>query len=437
MKKLVFVFLPLLFLVFACSKKSSEVEEPIEEEIIAQEIETYFTLNVPENKFSDITEAWVVLHDPNNNNVLDYQRLTNGTTYTFEKLKSDFFIASNISLLSIATDNGNTSLYISTYTFIDNGTEWTLDSPTAPKFTPRENPTGALVIKANNLISPASYNVSNSFGSTLSGGASISTVDQQTALSFDNVLFFNDNRYLLSLFDANGDGKYMFLDDLTDGQIVTLDNTQLKTFDQTVPVYIPEGGEYYSSVFGYNKGQEYSQGNGYILNLIFPFDNEKITSGTLNLGYLNTLDRYITTFNYTKDKFNYSYKKYGEIPTRIFIGYPEEWNVEVTNESIHNFQFSGPSTNLFYTQSHHWQTSSGTKDVDYSEIHWAVIHRGDYYPFSYQLPDEILEAYPNLDINGVAYKRSIFYLDRQSATAKYVDPNTNLLLDSETVRIEN
>ncbi|HAI37682.1 MAG TPA: hypothetical protein DCM40_05925, partial [Maribacter sp.] len=62
MKKIILVLLPVIFIVISCSSDSSEdvmsepeSENPMEEEPI--EIETYFTLNVDNNYYSENSES--------------------------------------------------------------------------------------------------------------------------------------------------------------------------------------------------------------------------------------------------------------------------------------------------------------------------------------------------------------------------------------------
>ena len=107
MKKLFFFYFTILFILFSCSKGSTEnpeepkSEEPDTEEPITDEENTYFTIRVPEDYFSIITENWVVSHDVNNGNILDYARLKNGSEITLKTNTSSLVTEHNISIVNV------------------------------------------------------------------------------------------------------------------------------------------------------------------------------------------------------------------------------------------------------------------------------------------------------------------------------------------------
>jgi len=141
----------------------------------------------------------------------------------------------------------------------------------------------------------------------------------------------------------------------------------------------------------------------------------------------------------SNDKFYYSYKKFGEAPTHFGLGNLERWNLEIMNESITDFQFNGPSQNLYNRKQHSWNTSSGIRDVEYSQTVWTVYKGIDDYHKIGEIPEEILNSYPNLDIKNINYGSSTFYLDeltyQEFLDASFVQPNTNKLRNHESIRI--
>ncbi len=446
MKKIILFLIPVLFFVISCSSDSSvdaeivtETESPTEEEPIENEI--YFTLNVDDNYYSENSESWLVVNDANNGDVLDYIQIDNGTSVSFEKPKTNGIIDYNISLINVLNYEENTYISISTHSSISDGSVWNLISGTSVDFTSRGDVIGELKINANNFNSPASYTLSNKYGSTLSGGFSETTVNQLTNIAFENIPLYQENRYLFSIYDTYGDAKYTFLDNLTDGATINFNSSELHSYDQIVPLYLPDGGEYFCSIVGFEENQAYNEGGGYLLNLMLPFDNDKITSNNINLGYLNTLDKYITNLNYTNGNFNYLYLKYGERPLGFQLADIEYWNVEVTNDAVNNFQFNGPSSNSFNRQSHYFQSSVGTKDIDYVEVNWHLNQGKYYYGYNYELPEEILNKYPDLEIDNLNYEGSSFYLHEYNyleyIDAKYEEYNPDFLLDREIISVKN
>ncbi len=443
MKKLSLFSISILFILFSCSKTSTdapegESEQPDQEE---PEEEVYFTINVAEDYFSPESEGWVVSHNVNNGDILDYSSLKNGSVVSLKKPTSSTTLEHNISLVNISNYNGNTYYRITSYVFVKPDAVWQLDNQYENYVNPRGNAIGEITINANELVSPASWIISNKHGSTLSGGSSASTVNNLTNIFFENIPLYEENRYLFSLYDTYGDGKYLFMDNLSNGDNVTFDRTQMHYFDKTILLPVPKGGEFFASVFGFEDDQEFDEGGGYILALFFPFDNDKIAVNNINLGYLNAFNKYITTFTYSKDRFNFSYKKYGEAPIGISMGSIEDWNVEVIDPSVDNFEFSGVSPNLFSRQSHSWKVSSGTPNVNYIETSWSINQGKFYYTFNFKLPEEILEAYPDMNIDGLNYENSFFHLNeydyRGFLNASFVQPNPELLRDYRFYKIDN
>ncbi|MDC6385057.1 hypothetical protein D2V93_14245 [Flagellimonas taeanensis] len=446
MQKLSLLSLSILFLFFSCSKSSSDVpeetesEQPDQEDNVVEE-EVYFTVNVGENHFNSDSEGWVVGHDVNNGDIISYARLENGAVTTLKKPTSSTSPDHNISLIHISHYGGNTHYRISSYVFIKSGEVWKLGSQNGDYVSPRGDVIGEITINADNLVSPGSWIISNKHGSTLSGGSQVTTMDNLTSIFFENIPLFEENKYLFSVYDTYGKVKYLFIDNLNDGDNVTFDGTQLQSFDKTILVSAPEGGEYFASVYGFEENQEFDEGGGYILAMFFPFDNDKITTDYINLGYLNTFNKYITTYTYSKDRFHFNFKKYGEAALGIPMSNMDNWNVKVIDDSVDNFIYEGVSYNQFSRQGHFWGVSSGNRNVDYIETSWSINQGKFYYTFEFKLPEEILTAYPEMDIEGLNYESSFFHLDNydyyQFLNASFVDLNPEMLRDRTFYRIDS
>ena len=142
-------------------------------------------------------------------------------------------------------------------------------------------------MNAIGLISPFINTISNASG-LVNNSASSSNFNGLTNLSI-NAPLFDKNRYLFSLYDSFGKGSYTFLENVNDGDNITIDRTQLRAYDETVIVSLPENGEYFAFVAAFEEEEVFSLNGGYGLCYILPFDNEKINSNILELGYLNSV----------------------------------------------------------------------------------------------------------------------------------------------------
>ena len=445
MKKITLFSISIVFILFSCSKSSTEnpeteSETPDNEEPTAEE-NVYFTINVAEDYFNSESEGWIVSHDVNNGNILNYSRLENGSKITFKKPTSSTMAEHHISLIKISNYNGNTYHQITSFVFVRPDVVWQLESTHQNYINPRGDIIGEITINANDLAFPVSWSISNKHGATLSGGSSAVTRNNLTSIFFENIPLFEENRYLFSTYDIYGEVRYLFMDNLEQGGNVTFDRTDLKHFDKTILAPVPEGGEYFAFVYGFEENQDFKEGGGYILAAYDPSYNDKIVTNNINLGYLDAFDKYITTFKYSKDRFNFSYKKYVDPPLGIPMGSMGDWNVEISDDSVDNFIYSGVSPNLFTRQLHYWKASSGTRNVDYVETSWS-IHQGKfYYTFNFKLPEEILTTYPQMDVDGLNYQNSVFHVNEydysQFIDAIFVEPNPDLIRNDFFYRIDS
>lgn len=434
-----------LFICFACSKNSPEApnpesESPIEEIPKEEQKEAYFTINIADDGFPEEEENWIVIHDLNGN-IMDYSFIENAASYNFEKKLSELKNTFNVSLINIRSETGNTYHYLSTYTNIDKGSTWNLIDREIAASTPLPTAVGAITINATNLISPASFTLSTKNGYYNSVTSNTTTANGLTNMTFDLVPLYDEKTYLFSMYDIYGNGTYLFLENLYDRQNVTFDKTQMLAYDQTVPVYFPEGGDFFSLIFGFEEGQQYNERGGYLMNFFLPSDGEKLISNLVNLGYLNSLNKYRTMINYTNGKFNYRYQKFGDIPTGITIGNIEDWNVDVLNGSMNNFQYSGPSYNTYSRSRFSWETTNGTRDIDYVRTVWLVNQGRSAYSFPGELPEEILNTNPTLNTSNLLYSGAVFFLEEFSyqefINDNFEQPNPNVSLDYEYYWILN
>lgn len=446
MKKISLFSISILFILFSCSKSSTdapegESEKPDIEEPVAEEEEVYFTINVAEDYFNSESEGWIVSHNVNNGEILNYARLENGSVTTFKKPTSSNIVDHNISLVNISNYDGNTYHRITSFVFVKDNTVWQLDNQYENHVDDRGQPIGEITINANDLSSPGSWSISNKHGSTLSGYSSATTQNNLTSVFFEDIPLFEENRYLFSTYNTYGEVKYLIMDNLNDGDNVTFDGTQLQPFDKTILAHVPEGGEYNAFVYGFEENQEYDHGGGYVLAAYLPFDNYKILSNVIKLGYLDAFNKYITTLTYSKDRFYFRFEKYGEAPLGIPMGDMADWKIEVADNAVDNFIYSGAPPYLFTRQSHYWRARSGTRDVDYNETSWSINQGKFYYTFDFKLPEEILATYPQMDVDGLNYQSSFFHVNEydyyQYLNAIFVEPNPELLRDRMFYRIDS
>ena len=446
MKKKYWHLFPLLFTAFlvlySCSNDNSPQEEGIETEEESPDAEVYFTLNVDEGYFSNENQNWVVIHF-SNGDIADYRAIRNDTSYVFEKLPSEIQNnnAFNVTFISMETSNGNSYNSISTITLVGRGDVYNL---TKSEQQNAGDPHGELIgnfdLNVESLISPASTTISNK-GGPIGGGAQSETVNGLTNYRFYDVNLYDENRYLFSLYDSFGRGSHLFLDNIVDGESITIDRTQLMPYNQIVPVAVPENGEFFAQVLAFEEGQAVSPGGGYVLCLVFPFDGENFTSNIFELGYLNGFETYYTAFTFRNDDFFYNFKKTGDIP--ISINIPQgnfDTTVAITDESLTQlFSYESSLDRLSSRKSALWSTTSGTFGQDYVRTTWSVLTGQNPFPITSNLPDEILQSNPTLGIENLSYESMRFYLTDISyydyINAFYVNNDKTVLDNFEYIEV--
>ncbi len=163
------------FILFGCTKDSPDTTEPDsdenteEPEVLTNEV--YFTLKIPEDYFTSEFEGWVIAHD-HDGQILNYRKLENNSSFSFEKPKLKYKYSQEITLLTVFKNNGNTYHNLNTYTFVQDSAIWELTKETISDYSSeRGQEIGKFTMNVNDLISPAIYKITNKNGtpSFLSG----------------------------------------------------------------------------------------------------------------------------------------------------------------------------------------------------------------------------------------------------------------------------
>ncbi|MEM1258372.1 MAG: hypothetical protein AAGH81_07585 [Bacteroidota bacterium] len=404
------------FMVFnSCSNgddmEGSTASDEISGNETEEDIEIYFTLNVGEDYFFGGTPNWIVIHSPSGE-VTDYGQIENGASYIFEKPSSEISNAFNITFIATSESNGNRSNMISTITLVGRGDVYNLTRSSQQN---TGNPEGELVgnfdLNVQGLISPVSIQISNR-GGPIGGGATLQTINGLTDYSANSLSLYSENRYLFSVYDNFGRGSYRFLEDITDGSDITFNRTLLTPFPSIVPVAIPENGEFFAQVLNFEENQNPGPGEGFISCLVFPFDSENFISNTFDLGYLPGFANYYTVFSFENEDFYYYFKKVGEKPIAITVPQGNfDTTVDVLDESLNQaFRYESPLDALSTRKSALWSTTSGTFGEDYVRTTWSILTGRNPFPITSDVPDEVLQSIPTLDIENLEYESMQFYI---------------------------
>jgi len=411
----IFIFAFSTFLVVSCGKDDPitpplEQEDPKDEE---PQSETYFSLNVDGDfYFSEIFKTgYLIIHDADGQ-LLEYKEYGNGDQLVFETEPGNT-VTDKITittLLHSQLGSGEDYYSVSTYSMIDKATTWNFTSTPSNYI-----PNGEFDIRLNNVPDWAYYDLSNKDGFGSSGSSYYkyfnNPEDAEPFIEIDNAKWFENNDLLLSVIDGNSDLKYLDIPNVQQGDSLIFDATILQPFDSYLEVVMPDYVEFYHSVTGYEDLQDFDR-DALTLNSSahYAFD-DKVTN--LKLGYLDRFSRFRTSLRLDREKYSYSIKRYGAKPQSINV--PEQGSLSISDSTLTNFNYT---TNFnFKREISIWSHRREFSDPDFSSTSWYVYAENSNNIDIYELPGEIVQKYPNIDLELLKHESTRLYLQSDSYEA--------------------
>lgn len=399
------IAIALLFLL-GCSN-----DEPVTSNNGSGTSEVYFTINTATDLDTSESDDWVLLYN-STGMLLGVQPYEAGDRLVFEtnalEALTDELI---VTRFRSSTGGGSTNHTFTSYPNIAKGSIWNFKT-TDDSFggLPTGADLGEFNISIDNIPGePITSNISSQLG-RLGGSVSSTTINNTSTLETTFNVFENAERHLISIVDGNRDTRFTFVDNLPQGGSLNLDYSTFSDFDIQVPVSIPDTGDFLATVRAFTSDQQLFLRDGFTLTDILPSEGRSFER-PFQLGYLTEFENYITTFNYWPESgYIYFYSKYGERPDGITI--PSDASLELIDESLFNFRFS---TNLPYIRRQsQWFNSSGRAGVDFVLTRWTV-DTGDAENLPpMEIPMEIQERYPEIDLDVLEYTVTRFFTDFES-----------------------
>ena len=390
------VLFSLALLLISCSGDDSPneiLEVPVPE--------LYFSFKA--NNDTSESENWIIIHNENGE-LLDYKSFEENDYLEFKTQNPLLTDNISITLFTYSKINGNKLHAITTTTGVDKGSIW--DDENKPI---TEGATDVLIGSFNfaltNFHKIEWLNISNENGE-MGGGLSGSENGSVWTYSDSDYTLYEKNNYMFTIVENNLDSKYYYLQDIQDGDNISLDYSEFKLFDSYLNINIPINSSYLMVLLGFEDYQDYFDGNGYMLSQIFPFNNDDVNQNPIRIGYLDRLNKYMTQFSVYFDNYTYNYKKYGAKPNEIIV--PDNSTFSITNNSVQNFEFSTNVNFIKYTS--YWSYNTGTWNSDWVENVWKVESPTNLYHNIGNLPDEIFQLHQQLDVNSLEYFRTDFTL---------------------------
>lgn len=375
--------------------KPEEPEEPTE-----PQLETYFTFNTGNSFDSSMDDDWIMIHN-GNGDLLDYKPYEAGETLLFQAL--DTVTIENITVTKLQVRKNEFSIFglLESYPKLDKGRSWNYRTNVASTNT--VSSIGTFDLTVNNIPNWYEYNLRNKmnygrlFPRRFHEGITGDT--DPTNLILTDFDLFEPNDMFFSIIDENRNPKYIWFDDVQDGDIIEIDGSvELQDFDDNIDIVLPQNlNDYNYSVLAHDE-----ELNNYLHLYLFGNGNSIPTSNSLRMGYLNAYDSYFSQVGYFFDDYSYYYSETSSRITPANIN-PVVPILTINDDSYSSFSYETSTEHLIFSSV--WSSSSSENNYSKS-LNWVFRGPKNYSTTIKELPEEFATLYPELDFDSLEYKKT-------------------------------
>lgn len=395
----------LLFLVFFtnCNKDDQPLPQITKEDPSPEPSnnETYFKYTVPSFMFG-YSSTWIIIHD-STGSLVDYKSLEGNSVVEFTATKGT--APENFTVTTLrATDNNTQAFYfLNSYTDIKKGSIWYEDY--FENDTKTVSSEGIFDVQVKNIPGVERLNVSTPNGIINNINENLITEsDGSNTLRLNDVLFYENNDYLISIYDTNGNLKYARINP-EKSEKLELDYSKFDEFDSYLDVELPKAGEFWIYTAGYLEEKP-----NYFSSLAFTEFGQSLNRGysssSVYAGYLDFFTKHKTEFSVDFSDYNYGYSVNGPKVEEISI--LDKPTVEITNDGLQNFEFN--TNQNFIRKVEEWFYKAKNETTNLSVLtHWFIYSKIENRSPIGDLPEEILEKHTFLDPAGTSLKSLSLY----------------------------
>ncbi len=400
MKKILLFIMVVLTITVSCSKDDS-INLTDEESSTENDSITYFTLKVGKNYVGEVFNSGYIIINDNEGNILEHAPIENEKEYVFKAKKGEEKESFTVSRLTNRDrTNFKTNILVS-YFNVKKGAVWnfkgfaTSGGTTTTDETTPESPSFSLKIQNIDGFSNVAI-------SSVNGGVGYSFSGTDNSIDYDPISFdANQNKFMLTIHFKTEKSKYIFIDNIQDGQEIIVDGSELKEFDSYVPITLPNDGNIYRKelMASLNPEERFE---------ISPFYNRIENVEASNFGILKDFYNFRASVSTSNPEKNYSYRYDVESAELEAISIPQYGtDFKLINNSINAFQFT-------VNYLHDTKSSKWSYDIDDFENRifrydsWVFHSNGLPYQTIPKLPQEFLNKYPNFKIENLQYEDTIF-----------------------------
>jgi len=371
--------------------------DPISEDPIS---EVYYKLNVLSSLFTGEIDYWVILHN-DRKELLDYKKFEVGDNLMFESSVDSITENISVTFLRYRQDqNGNVYYMLDSDLNIPKGTNRDFGFISGPS-TPAPNKTGDFDVTISDIPILDKINITSNNRPLFESFGGFNGIDPYT---FNESIskYEGYNEYFISTLDGNNELKYLDFEN-EDGSEVTFDYADFKLFDSYHDITLPDYNSYYLYIAGHEDAND--EAPSFWLHSVLSNLDTNIQSNPLKYGYLDRFAKSTTSFSIKMDEYEYRIVRKGDKLENISV--PPKPDLSWQNESVFEFDFISDIS--FIKSVHRWSFSQG----DFSQNNaittsWRISHQMDTKPNTLsEVPLEILETYPDLNIGSLNYDNSI------------------------------
>ncbi|MEX0314054.1 MAG: hypothetical protein AB3N18_07740 [Allomuricauda sp.] len=394
-----------------------EPEEPQEPALV-----TYLTYTP--DFYTEDKDHWIIIHNQDGE-LLDYKSFESGDELVFEAKESELSSTDklSVSIMTYNLETANNTHTINTYTGIDKGTVWETTN-TSGKISPGSDYHTILnsthkTSKSLSKKAPVPYNLTVNNIPNIDKYTLTSIEDHivkenhllqhSTVLNLDQIELSSDIEYLLSIGDGDGGLKYFIINPPENQDDIVLDYADFLDYDSIIEVDLPDNHHFLNANVWARSSDDFLSEPPLLLS-------RDASAGpaaeTAQFGYLNSYPHFDTFFTIDMvDGYGYGYNEVGQIPDAIAV-MPKP-NFEILNASLSDFDFSTDITYLRRTSLWAlWEAIPTDGNLD--QTRWYVHSSSNETGKIGALPDEIIQKYPNLNLDDLYHINTSLILKGQS-----------------------
>lgn len=422
-----FILVFSLVLTFGCTKEDEVKTEKVIEEEQNEEVETveepepfvYFTYNA--TALND-SERWIIVYD-SDGNLLDYKQDLLEGPMTFTAHKDSIPEKINITKLSYNKFNDGISEghRLLTFTDIDDNSVWNDNN-----YNITGNLIGTFNFQVRNITEYETFQISTPYNILRPDEFSSESNDNKITLQLTNIPLYENMEYWINVRGENGRTKFLKLSP-ANGESYIHDFNDFLEFDEYVPINLPSNQFYILQSGGFSSNESNTYwGDGQSFSEFFGNGE-----GMPENSFLNGYDRYKFGLGISFIDYSYGYYKIGDKVLDITI--PEKPSFTMVSQDIYNLEFVTELNPVTKTTRHNSEKTN--EEGAYLTTDWEVFSTGSKTQQIYELPNELIERFPNMELEDLnlntvilytqGYEQQQFFIDKTSKirTGNYISEN--------------